>query len=55
MTPPKVGGQKRPAVVDYGQGQAITAGRETNQALFFQRGSGYTGFGKEDALPCGET
>jgi hypothetical protein len=47
-------GQNRPAVVDYGQGQPIVAGREGNQSLPFQRDSRPMGFGKEGALACYE-
>jgi hypothetical protein len=41
-------------VVDYGQAARIVANRITNQSLSFERDNGYTGFGKEDALPCNE-
>ena len=42
-------------VVDYGQAARLVASSESNQSLYFQRGNGYTGFGRKDALPCNET
>jgi hypothetical protein len=42
-------------VVDFGQAGRIVASSESNQSLSFQRGKGYTRFGREDALPCNET